>query len=169
MPDDLRREAARSSKAASSDTPVAAQQTNKSKNQRPRLFLDLFAGVNAPLTKAMRAKGTDYFQPFGLDRDFKCNILDDSVFAILLRMAWSGLVSGPRRRARNTHVSSLGPEAPKHCALQNIWKVFTSNAELTKAKPFMTEDGRYCKLHLARSIQLPSRRQEPVWPHSVPA
>ena len=43
----------------------------------PKLFLDLFAGVNAPLTKAMHAAGADYFQPFDLDRDPKCNILDD--------------------------------------------------------------------------------------------
>ena len=55
-------------------------------------FQPFFAGVNAPLTKAMRAKGADYFQPFDLDRDPKCNVLDDSVFAILLRVAWSGLI-----------------------------------------------------------------------------
>ena len=35
----------------------------------PRLFLDLFAGVNAPLTAAMHAQGSDHFQPFDLDRD----------------------------------------------------------------------------------------------------
>ena len=61
LPEDLGQEAARMPLIASSDTSVAAQQAKKPKNQRPKLFLDLFAGVNAPLTKAMRAKGADYF------------------------------------------------------------------------------------------------------------
>ena len=64
----------------------------KAKNQRPRLFLDLFAGVNAPLTQAMHRLGVDYFEPSDLDRDPKYNILDDSVFNILMRAAWSGLI-----------------------------------------------------------------------------
>ena len=50
----------------------------------------------------MHAAGADYFQPFDLDRDPKCNILDDSAFTILMRLAWSGLVgaiwSAPPRK-----------------------------------------------------------------------
>ena len=121
MPDDLRLEAARCSEAASSDTPVAAQQIKKPKNQQLRLFLDLFAGVNAPLTKAMHAQGSDYFQPFDLERDPKCNMLDDSVFAILLRMAWSGLVgavwSPPCKEYSRLKLRPGGPKAlrtPEH-------------------------------------------------------
>ena len=64
----------------------------RAKNQQPRLFLDLFSGVNAPLTHSMHSKGLDHFQPFDLDKDPSCNVLDDSMFALLLRMAWSGLI-----------------------------------------------------------------------------
>ena len=52
--------------------------------------IDLFSGVNAPLTHSM--KGLDHFQPFDLDKDPSCNILHNSMFAFLLRMAWSDLI-----------------------------------------------------------------------------
>ena len=91
-PEDLEHQTALQPPIASPDTSTTAQQAKKPKNQRPKLFLDLFAGVNAPLTKAMHAAGADYFQPFDLDRDPTCNILDDSVFTILMRLAWSGLI-----------------------------------------------------------------------------
>ena len=72
---------------------IDAQHTQKkAKNQHPKLFLDLFSGVNAPLTAAMQRIGADHFAPFDLDRDSKCNILDDTVFKILMRTAWSGLL-----------------------------------------------------------------------------
>ena len=143
MPDDLRLEAARGANAVSSDAPVAAQQFKKPKNQHPRLFLDLFAGVNAPLTAAMHAQGSDYFQPFDLGRDPKCNILDDSVFAILLRVAWSGLVGA---------VWSAPP-----C------KEYSRLKLRPRAKPFMTGDDRYCMLRLAPQVKEDWSNRPAAW------
>ena len=48
----------------------------RSKAQQPRLFLDIFAGVNFFLSKAMRALGCDYFSPFDRARHTSHDILE---------------------------------------------------------------------------------------------
>ena len=64
----------------------------RSKALRPRLFLDVFAGIHSPLSQAMHAIGCDYFSPFDLARHASHDILDDRVLHLLLRLAFSGFV-----------------------------------------------------------------------------
>ena len=57
-----------------------------------RLFLDLFAGHSAPLSVAARAAQLDSFQPFDIEFDHLCDILNDDLFETLLKIACTGLV-----------------------------------------------------------------------------
>ena len=90
VPEDLAQQGTQQRHASEDATDSEAPK--RAKNRQPRLFLDLFSGVNAPLTHAMHGKGVDHFQLFDLDKDPKCDILDNAVLAILLRMAWSGIL-----------------------------------------------------------------------------
>ena len=64
----------------------------RSQKSHPLAFLDLFSGVNAPLTAAMRSLGLDTFEPFDQDADSRFNILHNSMFALPLKLVNSGLV-----------------------------------------------------------------------------
>ena len=57
-----------------------------------RFFLDLFASHSAPLTLAAKAANLDHFCPFDIEFNHLCNILDDSQFENLLKLAHSGLI-----------------------------------------------------------------------------
>ena len=57
-----------------------------------RLFLDLFAGHSAPLSVAAREAHLDSFEPFDLEFNHICDILNDDLFETLLRIAHTGLV-----------------------------------------------------------------------------
>ena len=57
-----------------------------------RFFLDLFAGHSAPLTVAAKAANLDHFCPFDIEFNHLCNILDDTQFENLLKLAHSGLI-----------------------------------------------------------------------------
>ncbi|CAE7712408.1 unnamed protein product, partial [Symbiodinium pilosum] len=60
--------------------------------QQPRLFLDLFSGQHAPLTHAMERLGCDCFHPFDIAFAPGLDILNDSHYRLLLRIACSGIV-----------------------------------------------------------------------------
>ena len=57
-----------------------------------RFFLDLFAGHSAPLTVAAKAANLDHFSPLDIEFNHFCNILDDTQFENLLKLAHSGLI-----------------------------------------------------------------------------
>ena len=57
-----------------------------------RFFLDLFAGHSAPLTVAAKAANLDHFDPFDIEFNHLCNILDDTQFENLPTVAHSGLI-----------------------------------------------------------------------------
>ena len=146
---------------------MTAQQAKKPKNQHPKLFLDLFAGANAPLTKAMHAAGADYFQPFDLDRDPTCNILDDSAFTILMRLAWSGLIGAiwsapPCKEYSRLKLRPGGPKAlrtPEH-----MDGVPGLTADEQRRKPFTKEGVKYCKQHSALQHREGSSNRPAAWP-----
>ncbi|CAE7296631.1 unnamed protein product, partial [Symbiodinium pilosum] len=71
-----------------SRTPMPARKSA----QQPRLFLDLFSGQRAPLTQAMERLGCDCFHPFDIAFAPGLDILNDSHYRLLLRVACSGIV-----------------------------------------------------------------------------
>ena len=78
----------RSATQPRSRTPVPARKSA----QQPRLFLDLFSGQHAPLTHAMQRIGCDCFQPFDIAVTPGVDILNDSRYRLILRVACSGIV-----------------------------------------------------------------------------
>ena len=66
-------------------------QPASSKNP-PRLFLELFAGVQSPLSNAVLELGLDCFGPFDFALHETHDILDDRVFQVMLRLAYSGFI-----------------------------------------------------------------------------
>ena len=73
-------------------TQHAAGRVSPGNPTQPRLFLDLFAGPNTPVTKAMESLGADTFQPQDVLFAQSMDILDDMYFEDLMTLAWSGLV-----------------------------------------------------------------------------
>ena len=59
---------------------------------KPRLFLDIAAGKNCPLSKALHALGGDFFAPFDFALRSAHDILDDRVMRLLTKLRFSGLV-----------------------------------------------------------------------------
>ena len=84
----------RESTSSSSDSSPRSRSTSQAKatSGPPKLFLDLFAGQHAPLTKAMAQLSADCFQPLDLASSQPFDILDDTQFRLALRIAASGLV-----------------------------------------------------------------------------
>ena len=86
----------------------------QSQSRMPRLFLDLFSGVHAPLSTAFASLGKDTFEPFDLDRNPKHNIL--------MRIAHLGLVGAisaapPCKEFSRLKLRQPGPKAlrtPSH-------------------------------------------------------
>ncbi|CAE7250633.1 unnamed protein product, partial [Symbiodinium pilosum] len=84
--------------------------------QQPRLFLDLFSGQHAPLTHAMERLGCDCFHPFDIAFAPGLDILDDSRYRLLLRVACSGIVGAgwsapPRKAYSRLKLRKPGPKA----------------------------------------------------------
>ena len=114
----------RSSSSSSSSTSSSARTAHHQPKQpaSPRLFLDIFSGINAPLSAAMRALNVDCFAPFDLDKDSTCNILDDTQYRLLLRIASSGLAgvlwsAPPCKEFTRLKLRKPGPKAlrtPEH-------------------------------------------------------
>ena len=126
--------------------------------------------VQILLTKAMHAKGADYFQPFDLDRDPKCNILDDSAFAILLRLAWSGLIGAvwsapPCKEYSRLKLRPGGPKAlrtPEHMGgVPGLTEDEQRRVDQSKA---IHDRGKYCKLHFAPQHREDSSNRPAAWP-----
>ena len=61
-------------------------------NKQPRLFLDIFAGLRCPFTKAMHQLGGDYLAPFDYALRNTHDILDDRVMRLLQKLCFSGIV-----------------------------------------------------------------------------
>ena len=57
-----------------------------------RFFLDVFAGVNAPLSQAAAKAGLDRYEPLDIISNAAYDILIDSTFECLLRLCWSGAI-----------------------------------------------------------------------------
>ena len=57
-----------------------------------RFFLDIFAGVHAPLSQAAAQKGLDRYEPFDIVSNAAHDILLDATFESLLRLSWSGAI-----------------------------------------------------------------------------
>ena len=113
-PQPKRRRSSSSSSSSSSNQPDRAATAPQS--TPPRLFLDLFAGINAPLTTAMEALHVDCMQPFDLDADTACNILDDAQYRLLLRIASSGILGAlwsapPCKEFSRLKLRKPGPKA----------------------------------------------------------
>ena len=114
------RSSSSSSSSDSSDEHIAHPQPKQP--ALPRLFLDIFSGISAPLTTAMQALNADCFAPFDLDMDSTCNILDDAQYRLLLRIASSGLVgvvwsAPPCKEFSRLKLRQPGPKAlrtPEH-------------------------------------------------------
>ena len=82
-----------------------------------RLFLDVFAGFHAPVTKAVAALGLDNFQPFDLDADAAFDVLHDPTYELLLQICWSGIVGAalfapPCKEYSRLKLLPGGPPAP---------------------------------------------------------
>ena len=60
--------------------------------RQPRFFLDIFAGVHAPVSRAAAAQGLDRFQPMDIMSHSSHDILLDPVFEALLKLCWSGCI-----------------------------------------------------------------------------
>lgn len=58
----------------------------------PRLLLDVFSGIHAPISQAAMEMGLDRFEPFDIMINPEHDILNDDVFHSLLKICWSGLV-----------------------------------------------------------------------------
>ena len=71
---------------------------------KPACFLDLFAGARAPVFSALHKKSYDCIEPIDKINGASHDILDDSVFEAVLRLASSTLVS----------VSLAAPYCSKH-------------------------------------------------------
>ena len=61
-------------------------------SSHPRLFLDFFAGLQCPLSTAMRKIGGDYLAPFDFALHSTHDILDDRVMHLLQKLCFSGVV-----------------------------------------------------------------------------
>ena len=59
-----------------------------------RFFLDIFAGVHAPLSQAAARVGLDRFEPLEIMTHAEHDILRHATFESLLRLCWSGVI-GP--------------------------------------------------------------------------
>ena len=59
---------------------------------QPRFFLDIFAGVHAPVSRAAADQGLDRFQPMDITSHSSHDILLDPVFEALLKLCWSGCI-----------------------------------------------------------------------------
>ena len=57
-----------------------------------RSFLDVFAGVHAPLSQAAAHAGLDRYEPLDIISNSAHDILIDSTFESLLRLCWSGAI-----------------------------------------------------------------------------
>ena len=82
----------------------------------PKLFLDLFAGVSAPLTAAMEALHADCMQPFDLDANAAFDIVDNAQYRLLLRAASSGILGAlwsapPCKEFSRLKLRKPGPKA----------------------------------------------------------
>ena len=83
---------------------VSKPDTAASSHGKPASFLDLFAGARAPVFSALHEKSFDCIEPIDKINGPSHDILDESVFAAVLRLASSTLVS----------VSLAAPYCSKH-------------------------------------------------------
>ena len=78
-----------------------------------RFFLDVFAGVNAPLSQAADKAGLDRYEPLDIVSNAEHDILLDSTFESLLRLCWieaTGLIvcAPPCKDAKSIAASRCG-------------------------------------------------------------
>ena len=91
-------------------------------NNQPRLFLDLFAGLRCPLSRAMHQIGGDYLAPFDFALHSTHDILDDRVMHLLQKLCFSGTVgvawsAPPCKEFSRLKLKQPGPKAlrtPQH-------------------------------------------------------
>ena len=95
-----------------------------------RLFLGVFAGFHAPVTKAVAVLGLDHFQPFDLDADSAFDILHDPTYELMLQVCWSGIVGSALRlpggppALRPEHLDGLPDLSPQGKAIHGRGKDF---------------------------------------------
>ena len=72
---------------------VSKSDTTASSHCKPACLLDLFAGARAPVFSALHEKSFHCIEPIDKINGISHDILDDSVFEAVLRLASSTLVS----------------------------------------------------------------------------
>ena len=81
------------------------------------MLLDLFAGRHSPVAVAASKQGIPHWEPIDVAIDEAHDILSDSFFTRLLRLAWSGrialLVAAPP--CRDYSILKLAPGGPPPC------------------------------------------------------
>ena len=87
--------------------------------RQPRFFLDIFAGVHAPVSHAAAAQGLDRFQPMDTMSHSSHDILLDPVFeaftqALLERLYWPTDGSPTLQRIQPSQNEAWGPTSPSH-------------------------------------------------------
>ena len=81
------------SQAPSLPTPELSSASQRPPPPRqPRFFLDIFAGVHAPVSQAAAKQGLDRFQLMDIMSHSSHDILLDPVFEALLKLCWSGCI-----------------------------------------------------------------------------
>ena len=76
----------------SSDSSTSDTEASRQEEHRPKFFLDIFAGKNAPLSQAAAHASKARFQPFDIMINAKHDILTDSIYESLLQLCWSGCI-----------------------------------------------------------------------------
>ena len=99
-------------------SPARAQPAAPPTPEAPaRVLLDLFAGRHSPIAVAASKQGIPHWEPIDIAINEAHDILSDSFFTRLLRLAWSGrialLVAAPP--CRDYSILKLAPGGPPPC------------------------------------------------------
>ena len=101
-----------------------------------RFFLDVFAGVNAPLSQAAAKASLDRYEPLDIVSNAEHDILLDATFESLLRLCWSGTIglivcAPPCKESSRLKMRPGGPQPSGH---PPTWMVFPASALLSYRK-----------------------------------